>query len=341
MTAEPISLTSREQAGSGTPAEHMHLRTCPLCEAMCGLEITVRRRRGHRHPAAQGGRLQQGPHLPQGHHARASCTTTPTRLRGPVVRDGDTFREVTLGRGVRDLRAADPRGRRRARHGGRHRLRRQPGGPHVLDRALHRRAHRHVRHPADLLRRHRRPVAEERHLGADVRRHVDHPRPRRPAQRLHGRDGREPAGVAGVADGLRRTCWASSTASGPAAARSSSSTRGAPAPSGHATSGSRSRPAPTPRCCSRWSTCCSPRASSTSGRRRASSSASTTLRAGLRARSRPSAVAATMPDPGRPHPRARPRDRGGRSTASSTAGSGCATRSSGRWPAGSSTWSTS
>jgi anaerobic selenocysteine-containing dehydrogenase len=71
-----------------------HLRTCPLCEAMCGLEIEtegdqVVRVRGDRHDVWSKGFLcPKGASLGQLHH-------DPDRLRAPMVRDGETWREVS------------------------------------------------------------------------------------------------------------------------------------------------------------------------------------------------------------------------------------------------------
>ena len=73
----------------------IHLRTCPLCEAMCGLEVHVRDDRvelirGDREDVWSKGYLcPKGTTLGHLHH-------DPDRLRAPVVRQPDgTFREVT------------------------------------------------------------------------------------------------------------------------------------------------------------------------------------------------------------------------------------------------------
>src|SRR6185295_6120015 len=74
--------------------ERIHLRTCPLCEAMCGLEIQVKgdrvtRVRGDRDDVWSKGYLcPKGAALGHLHH-------DPDRLRAPMVRDGDQWREVT------------------------------------------------------------------------------------------------------------------------------------------------------------------------------------------------------------------------------------------------------
>ena len=71
-----------------------HLRTCPLCEAMCGLEIQttgdrVTRVRGDRADVWSKGFLcSKGAVLGHLHH-------DPDRLRAPMVRDGDQWSQVT------------------------------------------------------------------------------------------------------------------------------------------------------------------------------------------------------------------------------------------------------
>ncbi len=73
---------------------HTHFRTCPLCEAMCGLEIQttgdrVTRVRGDRDDVWSKGYLcPKGATLGHLHH-------DPDRLRAPMVRDGDEWREVS------------------------------------------------------------------------------------------------------------------------------------------------------------------------------------------------------------------------------------------------------
>ena len=71
-----------------------HLRTCHLCEAMCGLEITVEEGRVARIRANDDDVWSQGYICPKGttlgelHH-------DPDRLRVPLVRRGDEFVEVS------------------------------------------------------------------------------------------------------------------------------------------------------------------------------------------------------------------------------------------------------
>lgn len=79
---------------SATATERTALRTCPLCEAVCGLEITLRdervaRIRGDRHDVFSHGFLcPKGPSLKQLHD-------DPDRLRTPLVRRHGELVEAT------------------------------------------------------------------------------------------------------------------------------------------------------------------------------------------------------------------------------------------------------
>ncbi len=79
---------------SVTNDQQTHYRTCPLCEATCGLEVTtegdrVVRIRGDRDdPVSQGFICPKGSTLKQLHE-------DPDRLRSPVVRTADGWREVS------------------------------------------------------------------------------------------------------------------------------------------------------------------------------------------------------------------------------------------------------
>ncbi|MCU1428293.1 MAG: anaerobic dehydrogenase, typically selenocysteine-containing [Actinomycetia bacterium] len=72
----------------------MHTRTCPLCEAMCGLDVTVEDERvtlirpNRRDVWSKGFICPKGTVLGHLHE-------DPDRLRAPMVRDGDTWREVS------------------------------------------------------------------------------------------------------------------------------------------------------------------------------------------------------------------------------------------------------
>ncbi|MEW6273447.1 MAG: molybdopterin-dependent oxidoreductase [Thermodesulfobacteriota bacterium] len=74
-------------------ASFEHVRTCPLCEAMCGLVLTVegdrvtRVRPNHDDVWSRGYVCPKGAVLGELHH-------DPDRLRAPLVRDGERWREV-------------------------------------------------------------------------------------------------------------------------------------------------------------------------------------------------------------------------------------------------------
>jgi anaerobic selenocysteine-containing dehydrogenase len=79
--------------GTGDGARQVHLRTCPLCEAMCGLEVHVAGDRVELIRADRDDAWSRGHLCPKGttighlHH-------DPDRLRQPLIREGDTWREV-------------------------------------------------------------------------------------------------------------------------------------------------------------------------------------------------------------------------------------------------------
>jgi anaerobic selenocysteine-containing dehydrogenase len=82
------------EAGLDESVEATHLRTCPLCEAMCGLEVLVRdgtvaRIRADRDDVWSKGYLcPKGTTLGHLHH-------DPDRVRVPMVRQGATWSEVS------------------------------------------------------------------------------------------------------------------------------------------------------------------------------------------------------------------------------------------------------
>ena len=101
---------------------------CNLCEAICGLELTSRRRPGHRRSAATGRPALARAHLPKG-VALADSTTTPTGCAARTPRRRRARRRVggdRLGRGVRPGRRRARRADQRARPGRGRRLPRQP-----------------------------------------------------------------------------------------------------------------------------------------------------------------------------------------------------------------------
>lgn len=91
--ADVVTLSSAESEDDSLSIEH-HYRTCPLCEATCGLEITTRgdavvRIRGDRDDVFSKGYIcPKGSTLKQLHE-------DPDLLRTPLVRTGDGWAEVS------------------------------------------------------------------------------------------------------------------------------------------------------------------------------------------------------------------------------------------------------
>ena len=76
------------------PAPRVALRTCPLCEATCGLELTLE---GDRVTAVRGDRddvFSHGFICPKG-AALGQLHDDPDRLRTPLIRDGGRLREAS------------------------------------------------------------------------------------------------------------------------------------------------------------------------------------------------------------------------------------------------------
>lgn len=76
------------------PPDGTHLRTCPLCEAMCGLRVEVEAGRVTRIRANDDDVWSQGYLCPKG-TALGELHHDPDRLRKPLIREGDRFREAT------------------------------------------------------------------------------------------------------------------------------------------------------------------------------------------------------------------------------------------------------
>ena len=77
------------------PTDGIHVRTCPLCEAMCGVRVHVAEGRAVSVRANPDDVWSKGYLCPKG-TALASLHHDPDRLRAPLVRNDDgTFREVT------------------------------------------------------------------------------------------------------------------------------------------------------------------------------------------------------------------------------------------------------
>ena len=78
---------------SGAGGEQVHFRTCPLCEAMCGLRLTVRDGRVTHVRGDDEDVWSRGYLCPKG-AALGHLHDDPDRLRAPLVRDGARWREV-------------------------------------------------------------------------------------------------------------------------------------------------------------------------------------------------------------------------------------------------------
>ena len=75
------------------PADGVHVRTCPLCEAMCGLEVTVENGRVTRIAPDGDDVWSRGYICPKG-AVLGDLHDDPDRLRQPLVRDGGGWRTV-------------------------------------------------------------------------------------------------------------------------------------------------------------------------------------------------------------------------------------------------------
>jgi anaerobic selenocysteine-containing dehydrogenase len=93
ITEQPVRVVGRvRHAADGT---RIALRTCPLCECMCGLELhlddadRVKVVRGDREDVWSKGYL-----CPKG-TTLGKLHDDPDRVRVPMIREGDTFREAS------------------------------------------------------------------------------------------------------------------------------------------------------------------------------------------------------------------------------------------------------
>ena len=84
---------SRQALGMMPAEKKTHLRTCPLCEAMCGLEVSVEGDRVESIRPDSQDVWSKGYICPKG-AVLGDLHADPDRLRAPIVRDGDQWREV-------------------------------------------------------------------------------------------------------------------------------------------------------------------------------------------------------------------------------------------------------
>ena len=264
----PVRLArALDRAATGVASARMatHYRTCPFCEATCGLEIETEGREVVSVRGDARGRLQPRLHLPEGVRAQAAP-------RGPGPADHAAgaprrrARRGDLGRGVRGDRPAARADPRRARPQRGRRLPRQPERPQPV--GAHATGRRWLRalgtqniYTASTVDQMPKQVSAGLMFGDDAVGPGARRRPHRPPadpRRQPARVERQPADRA-------RHARAAARASASAAARSSWSTRAARAPPRRPTSTTSSGRAPT-RCCSRrWRARSSRRASSTPG----------------------------------------------------------------------------
>ena len=94
---------------SSTVAEReIHIRTCPLCEAMCGLQIHVENeevkliRPDREDVWSKGYICPKGTTLGHIYH-------DPDRLRAPMIREGRRMARSNLGRSIRPMQRAHRR----------------------------------------------------------------------------------------------------------------------------------------------------------------------------------------------------------------------------------------
>jgi anaerobic selenocysteine-containing dehydrogenase len=109
-------MTTDDSIAQSTGTPDIHRRTCPLCEGMCGIRIkvdgdkVVNIRPDPQNAYSRGHICPKGTTLGDLHH-------DPDRLRRPMIRDGDQWREAsweeaferieTLAAGVRERHSAD------------------------------------------------------------------------------------------------------------------------------------------------------------------------------------------------------------------------------------------
>ena len=235
-------------------------RTCPLCEATCGLELTIEAGQVSRIRGDAQDVFSHGFVCPKG-AALKPLHEDPDRVRTPLVRTATGFEEVSwddaLGEIERRLAPILERHGRDAVG----RIPRQPERPQPRCAALRPGAAEGARHAQHLLRHHRGPDAQARLRRADVRRAAQHPDPRHGPHRLPADAGRQPAGLERQPADRARHARAPAGDPGARRARSSWSTRAAAARRRRPTSTTSSGPGRTRTCCSRSCTSCSRRGS--------------------------------------------------------------------------------
>ena len=159
---------------AGVGEDGRHLYTCPLCEAMCGLEIHVE---DGRVASIRGNRDDTWSH---GHICPKGATLgavheDPDRIRRPMIKVDGQWQEVSWDAAFRRCTELLAPVIEKVRHRRGDVLHRQPARALVLARPLYRCAAGHVGHPDQLLPGHGRSVAEEFVFAPHVRRLVELP----------------------------------------------------------------------------------------------------------------------------------------------------------------------
>jgi anaerobic selenocysteine-containing dehydrogenase len=85
---------SSDRGSEVMPEDGTHIRTCPICESMCGLRVEVEGGKAQRIRANDDDVWSRGYICPKG-TALAELHDDPDRLRAPLVRDGETWREAS------------------------------------------------------------------------------------------------------------------------------------------------------------------------------------------------------------------------------------------------------
>ena len=243
--------------------KRIEYRTCPLCEATCGLELhldgdEITLVRGDRDDvSATGSSARRAPRS-------SSSRPTPTGSGTPQIRRGDTLARRDVGRGVRRDRARSAPILERARPRRGRRLPRQPERAQPRRARLQPRAAAERSAPRTSTRRARSTRCRSRcRPGLMFGAALTSRSPTSTAPTTSDAR-RQPVRVERQPDDRARLPRPAARRSGRAAARSSSSTRAGRRPRRRPTSTSSSGPAPTRTSSSRSCTCCSPRTSSTS-----------------------------------------------------------------------------
>ncbi|TFG95264.1 MAG: molybdopterin dinucleotide-binding protein, partial [Myxococcales bacterium] len=99
---------------SAAPRDGVHKRTCPLCESMCGLLVTVEQGRVEKIRANPDGVWSKGYLCPKG-TTLGTLHHDPDRVRTPLVKEEGRFREASWQEAFE--RVAEGLGRVIATHG--------------------------------------------------------------------------------------------------------------------------------------------------------------------------------------------------------------------------------